>query len=113
MSARRPARSSTPWPRRASRSPRIGVDAERAAPLLVALGEALDGSLPPCADDPDVWTSTDPTDVAVAVAGCTPCPARTECRAYATALRPGIGTWAGRAVYVRRSTDIDTEGWTA
>lgn len=113
MNARR-SHMVSPWPVRADRSPRAGQAVDDAVPLLLELHRALDGAPPPCSADPVAWTSSEPEDVKVAVAGCRPCPAMTQCRAYATAVRPRIGVWAGRAVVVRRSrydddNDIDTD----
>ena len=97
----------TPWPQHADRSPRAGKAVDAAAPLLAELHRALDGQRPPCADHPALWTSDDRDDVALAVAGCGPCPAVTECRSYARAVRPVVGTWgAGRAVYVHHARKV-------
>lgn len=103
----------SPWPIRADRSPRAGKAVDAATPLLFDLHRALDGQSPPCAADPVLWTSEEREDVALAVAGCEPCPAVQQCRAYARAVRPSVGTWGGRAVYVRHARKVtDTDDTT-
>lgn len=67
-----------------------------AGPRLVALFDALDGAEPPCAEDPEAWTSGEAEHVAAAVEGCSRCPATAACDAYAQSLRPSVGTWAGQ-----------------
>lgn len=99
MTTHRPnTRWPTPWPAlpAAGRRPVPTAEIVAAAPLLAALLDVLDGQRPPCAGDPELWTSDDPDDVAVAVEGCAPCPARRQCAAYADAIGATVGTWAGR-----------------
>lgn len=81
--------------------PEPAVAAVRAAPLLLALLTVLDGADPPCAAAPDTWQPETGADAARAIDGCQPCPALAACRAYADALAPSCGVWAGRDRTVR------------
>lgn len=64
-------------------------------PLLVGLMRTLGDQDAPCADDPR-WTSNEPEHRAAAAPGCRWCPALAQCDAYAQALQPVAGVWAGR-----------------
>lgn len=67
-----------------------------------ALGDALDGGLPPCAADPEGWLSPAGVHgVARAVDGCMGCRGLLACAAYARVVRPSVGVWAGEVVSPR------------
>ncbi len=61
----------------------------------LALREALLSGSTPCADDPDVWHSRNPSDIAAASAACQTCHALAACAAYADAAHESSGVWAG------------------
>lgn len=94
------------WPSKVSTPPvRMPVGfitdrTDRAAPIMLELLATLDelGTQPPCADDPEAWTGDqlDDQQVEAACHRCSTCPVLDECRAYAEALHPSIGVWAGR-----------------
>lgn len=87
-----------PWkpPASARRTPVPSYAAVSAAPLLQDLFAALGDDPAPCAVAPAIWTSEHPDDVLVAQQGCTDCPARKPCAAYALASGATAGTWAGQ-----------------
>lgn len=91
------SRSVAPWraPASARRTPVPTSEVVAARPQREALHAALAGQPPPCAASPAIWTSGDETDVLVAQQGCTECPARRECGAYADAIQASAGVWAG------------------
>ncbi|WP_068920891.1 WhiB family transcriptional regulator [Planobispora rosea] len=71
---------------------------------IAELRNALIDAAPACdATDAELFTGPDevePDEVreareAVAKEICAICPARTECLAYALAIRPAVGVWAG------------------
>lgn len=82
-------------PTGAARTPTPSPAAAGAAPLLLRLLDALDGAEPPCAAAPEVWQPEGRADAGPAVAGCMRCPVQAECGAYADALQPSCGVWAG------------------
>lgn len=64
----------------------------------LALDKALQDYSPPCTDDP-LFTTDDrltPDDLGLMGSLCASCDVLAECRAYATAAKPGVGYWAGR-----------------
>lgn len=84
------------WSRQgAAWSPEPAPAAVDAAPLLLTLLDALGDQPSPCGAHPDRWTSDKPDDVAVAVAGCAPCPALHECLRDGHALDAHTGRWGG------------------
>jgi Transcription factor WhiB len=50
---------------------------------------------PPCADNPDRWTSDDHDTRASAATLCQSCPLVTPCGRYATEIRAQHGVWGG------------------
>ncbi len=79
-----------------------------AGPALQALHTALGRTPPPCAED-DRWTSDERPDVAHAVQGWQPCPAREECHLYSLAIQARTGTWGGQHLGPRRTTTTTTD----
>ncbi len=49
----------------------------------------------PCASDPDLWHSRNPSDIAAACDACHRCPALQQCDAYASVASESLGVWAG------------------
>ena len=70
-----------------------------------ALREALAAGEPPCADDPDLWHSRRPDEIAAAVDACLGCPALAPCDAYATTAAETSGVWGARDLSQRRQED--------
>lgn len=70
-------------------------------PALSALLDAVALHEPdvPCrsSGNPNLWLSTDPTDVFIAAAGCQRCPVLEICAAYLERYPEPTGTWAGQS----------------
>lgn len=91
----------------------VAVGAELHAPFVrewpawavpaVAAGEWLALQLalvvadrpPVCAEQPELWWSAAVDDQELAVFGCSRCPVRSECAAYAGAASEPYGIWGG------------------
>lgn len=96
------ARPVTQWQGPGLRWSRIAGMPRSATAALHAMGRALDGQPPPCADDPEAWTSpTSPAQAADAIDVCCTCPVVAACHQYGAALRSSSprgadGVWGGR-----------------
>ncbi len=85
-------------PGAASRADAALTTTEEATRAYLAMMEAIpDGYATPCFADPRTWTAETPSpeQLRAAERGCARCPVREQCAAYAEALRPTCGIWAG------------------
>jgi len=88
MTGRSPGQLATPWKGHAGpRWPSIPPLPGEARAALRSMARALAGEPPPCAADPEAWTSlSNPAEADAAVSACLTCPAVEPCRLYAASL---------------------------
>lgn len=63
-----------------------------------------------CGDDPDLWFSEEPKDIAAAQAACSTCPVRSYCHAWSLSHPTSYGVWAGEDRGRRRRRDAAKAG---